>query len=80
MIVINGKPSPTVADAAKEFCVAAKTVHDWIEKGIISHPPTMQYGVRPMQVFPPDYMKTAKRELAGYQKMKAQKRPVLSRS
>ena len=82
MIVINGKSYPTIADAAKEFRVAAKTVRDWIEKKIISPPPAMPYGIRRVQIFPPDYMKTAKRELDAYRTRKenSKKSGVLSRA
>ena len=66
MITINGKNHPTITDAAKEFGVAAKTVRDWIEKGVIPAPPVVQFGIRSVQVFPADYMKIAQRKRAEY--------------
>ena len=66
MIVINSKTHYTIADAAKEFGVASKTVHDWIGKGIIPRPPVVPYGIRRIQTFPSDYMKVARRELRKY--------------
>jgi predicted site-specific integrase-resolvase len=73
MIVIKGKTYYTIADSAKEFGVAAKTVHDWIEKGIIPRPPVVQYGIRRIQVFPPEYMKVAKQRKQQYQKRNSKK-------
>ncbi len=66
MITICGKNQPSIVDAAKEFGVAAKTVRDWIGKRVIPPPPVMQFGIRRVQVFPPDYMKIAKQKLEAY--------------
>jgi predicted site-specific integrase-resolvase len=74
MIVIKNKTHYTIVNAAKEFGVAPKTVHDWIEKGVIPRPPVVQYGLRSIQVFPPEYMKTAKRRKRDYQKRKSMKK------
>jgi len=70
MIDIKGKTHYTVCDASVNFGVAAKTVHDWIEKKIIPLPPVVNYGVRRIQVFPPEYMKEAKLRLKKYQDRK----------
>lgn len=70
MIVIKNKTHYTIADAAKEFGVSPKTVHDWIGKKIIPRPHTVQFGIRRIQVFPREYMKIAKRRIQEYQKKK----------
>jgi hypothetical protein len=68
MIYINGKTHRTIVDAAKELRVAAKTVHAYIAKAIIPTPPKVDYGIRRVQVFPPEYMRIAKRRIQERQK------------
>lgn len=53
----------TVSDATKDFGVSAKTIRDWISKGIISPPPQIEHGARIMDCFPLDYVEKAKAEL-----------------
>lgn len=66
MIEVQGVRHNTVADAGKFFGVSTKAVNGWIRKGIISRPPTLEYGAGTIQVFPPDYLKRAKQELVAY--------------
>ncbi len=74
MITIRGKVFNTIVDAAKEFRVSAKTVGSWIEKGIISKPPEVEYGVRFIQHFPADYIAKAKEEIRRQRDSKNHKR------
>jgi predicted site-specific integrase-resolvase len=70
-ITINGNTYRTVSDAAKELGgVSAKTVRDWIKKGIIDEPPLLEHGVRIIQHFPEDYIKKAKGQLKYYREHK----------
>jgi hypothetical protein len=68
MIRVDGREYPTVEDAAKEFHVSAKTVHSWINTGIIGTPPRVAMGVREVAVFPMSYMKKAKAQLEQQKK------------
>jgi hypothetical protein len=68
MFQINGKNHNTIVDAAKHFGVAPKTVYSYIEKGIIPLPPKVKYGIRSVQVFPPDYLRDAKRRIQKWEK------------
>jgi hypothetical protein len=70
MIEIKGEKYPTVQDAAKQFEVSTKTVHDWIKKKIIPEPPKIKHGVRTVSYFPPDYIEKAKTCVAGYSEMR----------
>jgi predicted site-specific integrase-resolvase len=63
MIVSRGKSYDTIAEAAKQFGVAPKTVHDWIKRGVIPRPPTVYYGIRRVQTFSAQYMKAAKKRI-----------------
>ena len=66
MIIINGRPYSTIIDAAGELDVSAKTVREYIAKKIIPEPPLIQFGVRTIRHFPPDYMVVAKSLLEKY--------------
>ncbi|MCG9893440.1 MAG: pentapeptide repeat-containing protein [Thermosynechococcaceae cyanobacterium MS004] len=60
----------TVSDAAKEFGVTTKTVNQWINKGILPKPPTMDIGTNTMNVFPKEYLDNAKKALQEYRQRK----------
>jgi len=66
MIFISGHPYSTIIDAAGELDVSAKTVREYIVKKIIPEPPLIQFGVRKIRHFPPDYMVVAKSLLSKY--------------
>jgi DNA-binding transcriptional MerR regulator len=66
MIRIDGRSYSTIADAAKEFRVSQKTVRGWIDRGIIEAPPTVEYGLRTIQFFPPEYIELAHQRLKQY--------------
>jgi hypothetical protein len=74
MIRQNGKDYSTISDAAKELGVTAKTVRDYIAKGIIPQPPEIEYGIRTMLHFPPDFMRRAKTSVEKHRKDLAQRR------
>jgi transposase-like protein len=63
MIASGAKIHPTIADAAKEFGVSAKTVREWIRQHIIDSPPTFEYGLRTVMYFPPEYLRKAKEQV-----------------
>ena len=58
--------NPTIADAVKELKVSAKTISNYIEKGIINEPPTIEYGLRTIRTFPPSYIKTCKAQINAH--------------
>lgn len=66
MIMIGGQTYFTIVDAAGKIGVSAKTIRTYIEKGIIPEPPVIQFGVRTVKHFPPEYMNVAKRRLERY--------------
>jgi hypothetical protein len=68
VIETRGQRYDTLADAAAIFGVSTKTVRSWIRKGIIDEPPSVEYGLRTIAVFPPDYMARADRQLADYRR------------
>lgn len=61
---------PTIADAASEFGVSAKTVREWVRKGIIPEPGTIQIGTREVWHFPDGYMAKAKKALDAHVRKK----------
>lgn len=67
MIIKDGKQYRTIAEAARELGgVSAKTVREWIRKGIIGEPPVLEQGIRTIAYFPPEYIATAKEKLREY--------------
>lgn len=66
MIMIGGQTYFTIVDAAGEIGVSAKTVRGYIDKGIIPEPPVIQFGIRTVKHFPPEYMDLARRHLEKY--------------
>lgn len=57
-------------DAAAKLGVSAKTVRSYIVKGVVPAPPTVNYGVRMIRHFPPEYIARAKRMLEKYMRTK----------
>lgn len=66
MIMIGGQTYFTIVDAADQIGVSAKTIRVYIAKGIIPEPPMIQFGIRKVKHFPPEYMEMAKRRLEKY--------------
>lgn len=66
MITVGGRKYHTIVDAAAKFGVSAKTVRSYIVKGVIPAPPTVNYGVRIIRHFPPEYIARAKKMLDTY--------------
>ncbi|HPQ42867.1 MAG TPA: helix-turn-helix domain-containing protein [Syntrophales bacterium] len=66
MLIIEGETYFTISDAAKIFGVSTKTVRSYINNGIIPDPPEVQYGLRTLKHFPPEYMEKAKKSLDTY--------------
>ena len=66
MIIVKGQTYNTVADAAESLGVSAKTIRDYIQRGIIPVPPEVKYGLRTMQYFPVEYLDRAKAYLDKY--------------
>jgi len=60
MIVTRGRKYQTTIDAAKALGVSAKTIREYIHKGIIPPPPLVNYGVRLIRSFTPNYIAAAK--------------------
>ncbi len=74
MIIVKGQTYNTVADAAESLGVSAKTIRDYIVRGIIPAPPEIKYGLRTMQYFPGEYLERAKAHLDKYRaKRKAER-------
>ena len=74
MIIVKGKTHYTIVDAAERLGVSAKTVRDYIYRGIIPEPPEIKYGVRTLKHFPIDYIDLAKAQLEKYRTSKNEKR------
>jgi hypothetical protein len=66
MIIISGQTYSTIIDAAGELGVSAKTIREYIAKKIIPEPPMIQFGIRTVKHFPPDYMNAARQQLQTY--------------
>lgn len=66
MIMISGQTYFTIVDAAGKIGVSAKTIRGYIAKGIIPEPPVIQFGIRTVKHFPPEYMEVARRRLERY--------------
>ena len=77
MIQKNDQVYKTIGDVARqEFGVAPKTLHGWINKGLIDQPPKIEYGVRLVSHFPPDYIKKAKDKIREYRSRQIIKKPA----
>jgi len=75
-VIVNGVSHPSISDAADFLNVSTKTIRQWIEKGIIPHPPTIDYGTRELQVFTDEYLRSAIVARKAYmQKKKSDKPP-----
>jgi DNA-binding transcriptional MerR regulator len=74
MIIVKGKTHYTIVDAAERLGVSAKTIRDYIHRGIIPEPPEIKYGVRILKHFPIDYINLAKVHLDNYRNTKNAKR------
>ncbi|MFZ3116298.1 MAG: hypothetical protein WA133_11890 [Syntrophales bacterium] len=72
MIVVRGKTYSTTMDAAAELGVSTKTMRQYILKGIIPQPPEIQYGVRTLRHFPPEYMDVVRKRLDSYRQERRQ--------
>lgn len=66
MITIDGQQYPTLQEAAKFFGVSSKTIREYMNKGIIPQPPTIEYGLREVAIFPSEYLQEAKRHRDAY--------------
>jgi DNA-binding transcriptional MerR regulator len=66
MIIISGRTFSTIADAARELGVSAKTIRQYITKEIIPEPPIIQFGNRKVKHFPKNYIAVAKKHLLKY--------------
>lgn len=73
MIIVKGKTHYTIVDAAERLGVSAKTIRDYIQKGIIPEPPEIKYGVRILKHFPIDYIDLAKVQLENYRNTKSER-------
>ena len=74
MIIVKGRTHYTIVDAAERLGVSAKTIRDYIQRGIIPEPPEIKYGVRILKHFPLDYINLAKVRLDDYRNTKNKKR------
>lgn len=63
MITIDGAQYRTIADAAQQFKVSARTVRKWIDSGVIPAPPRIEHGIRNIEIFEEDYMRLAQKAL-----------------
>jgi predicted transcriptional regulator len=66
MIIISGQAYSTIAEAANELDVSAKTIRQYITKKIIAEPPVIQFGNRKVKHFPRNYLAAAKKQLEKY--------------
>lgn len=66
MIIISGQTYSTIADAARELNVSAKTIRQYIAKKIIPEPPVIQFGNRTVKHFTQNYLAAAKKQLQKY--------------
>jgi predicted site-specific integrase-resolvase len=73
VIVIHDQTYLTIVDAAKRIGVSAKTVREYIAKGIIPEPPVVRYGIRLIKHFSQDYMEDAAKTLKQYHNSNSQK-------
>ena len=66
MIIISGQTYSTIADAARELGVSAKTIRQYLAKKIIPEPPVVQFGNRKIRHFSKNYLTAAKKQLQKY--------------
>jgi predicted site-specific integrase-resolvase len=74
MIIVKGKTYYTIADAAERLGVSAKTIRDYIGKGIIPAPPEIMYGVRILRHFPVEYIDSAKAHMENYRNSRIERK------
>ncbi|MBM4272113.1 MAG: MerR family DNA-binding transcriptional regulator [Deltaproteobacteria bacterium] len=74
MIIVKGKTYYTIVDASERLGVSAKTIRQYIHKGIIPEPPEIKYGVRILKHFPLEYIDLARNHLDSYRNSKNEKR------
>jgi len=74
MIIVKGKTYYTIVDAAERLGVSAKTIRDYIHKGIIPEPPEIKYGIRTLRHFPLEYIDMAKIHLENFRDSRNEKR------
>jgi DNA-binding transcriptional MerR regulator len=73
MIIISGQTYSTIADAARELDVSAKTIRQYIAKKIIPEPPVIQFGNRTVKHFSKNYLTAAKKQLQKYRAVRNRK-------
>jgi DNA-binding transcriptional MerR regulator len=66
MIITRGRKYQTTIDAAKALGVSTKTIREYINRGIIPPPPLVNYGVRMIRSFTPNYISSAKELIKKY--------------
>lgn len=66
----DGNLYPTIVDAASDFGVSAKTVRQWIERGLLDPPPQLDYGLRSVAYFPESYMRKARSDLQRHREQR----------
>ena len=71
MITRRGKTYRTIADAAQETQVSAKTIRYWVQRGIIDPPPEVEYGIQTMTHFPLEYVRKVKEQVREYREKRA---------
>ena len=74
MIILKGKSYYTIVDASERLGVSAKTIREYIRRGIIPEPPEIKYGVRILKYFPIEYIELAKIHLENYRNGKNERR------
>ena len=67
------KGYPTIADAAKQLNVSAKTIRQWIRKGIIADPPVFLDGTREISMFPDEYLDNCREQIKAHVEMRRRK-------
>lgn len=70
MILVKGQVYYTIIDLAKKLGVSAKTIREYLRKGIIPEPPVFRYGMRIVKYFPVEYMADVQSILESYRKGK----------
>lgn len=73
MILVEGQIYYTIVNLSKNLGVSAKTIRDYLRRGIIPKPPEIRYGMRTVKHFPVEYMQIAKASLEAYREKKSSK-------